>query len=89
MESLGPLRPFKGPPLKVTTKNRAATPRLDYPVSITSSIAAAFMATEAEVNESMGLGAVGWWDGGMVGSLRPKISGKSSHNFWYIATNRY
>jgi hypothetical protein len=35
---------------------------LDYPVSITSSIAAAFMASTAEVNESMGLGAVGWWD---------------------------
>lgn len=30
--------------------------RLDYPVSITSSIAAAFMASTAEVNESMGLG---------------------------------
>jgi len=43
-------------------------------VSITSSIAAAFMASTAEVNESMGLGAVGWWD------HCDQKKGKSSHH---------
>lgn len=39
---------------------RSATVRLDPPVSVTSSIAAAFTASTAEVNETMGLGGLGW-----------------------------